>query len=85
VKLSFAYPDPAAQLLDTAVRAARKPSDSSQDSLIERDGMFQRCREHLTEDRSPGSQVELLNYLFQPYVSEGTLDGRHGHCLVQQF
>ena len=52
MKLTLAYPDPAAQLLDTAVRTARKPADSGQDSLVERGGMFQRGQEQLAEDGS---------------------------------
>src|ERR1700677_1239934 len=85
MKLTLAHPDPEAQLLDTALRPARKPMDSGQDSLVERGGMFQRGQEHLAEDGSPGRGVWLLNHLFQPYVSHGTLDGRHWNCLVEQF
>jgi hypothetical protein len=40
MKLTFAYPDPVAQLLDTAMRMAREPLDTGQDSLVDGSGMF---------------------------------------------
>src|SRR6516162_7166285 len=40
MKLTFAHPDPVAQLPDSAVRMAREPPDTGHDSVVERSGTF---------------------------------------------
>src|ERR1700674_1654512 len=40
VKLTFAYPDPVAQLPDMAVGRAREPLDTSQNSMVDGSQMF---------------------------------------------
>ena len=47
MKLSFADPDPLAQLPDAAVRMARKPLDAVQDHLVRGSGMSNRGGENL--------------------------------------
>ena len=85
VKLPFAYPDPATQLHDTAVRAARKPLDSGQDGLVEGGGIFHRGKKNLAEGCLPGCGAWLLDYLFKPHALHGALDVRNWNYLVQQF
>ena len=80
MKLSFANPDPAAQLLDTALRMAREPLDTGQNCLVEENRRFNRGEKNLGQGPSPNCGVCLLNHLLKPHVLHGALDRRDLLC-----